>query len=104
LAAAGSADSRDVLAALAARFTDAGGPVRRVTGKRPAVLQALRRDPPAATIATAAVTTPARAAWTAAGRPGRFYWLDPRPTDETEPHDLRPWGGPCLRLGRNPFA
>lgn len=104
LVAAGAADSRDVLTAIAARYADAGGAVRRVTGGRPAVAKALGTDPPRATVATAAVTAPARAAWTAAGRPGQFYWLDPRAKDDAEPHDLRPWGGPRLRLGRNPFA
>ncbi|HXF94873.1 MAG TPA: dephospho-CoA kinase [Gemmatimonadales bacterium] len=97
-------DAADLVPALAARCADANIALRRATAKSRGLAKALRADPPSATIATREAQTVARAAWIEAGRPGRFYWLDAAPEENALPLDLRPWGGPRLRLGVNPLA
>lgn len=97
-------DAAGVLKALAARCADGGISVLRAAPRSGALLRALRADPPDATVATAAVREAAERAWDSAGRPGRFYWLDPPDDAGTVPVDLRPWGGGRVRLGVNPFA
>jgi dephospho-CoA kinase len=97
-------DAADALKPFTARCAEAGITVRRLAGKSALLAKALRGDLPGALVATGAAKAAARTAWDDAGRPGRFYWLDPAAEEAAVSLDLRPWGGERLRLGTHPFA
>lgn len=97
-----SADGKDeprTLAAIAARYSDAGAKVERASGKTAALAKAMRAAHPAAVIATEEASTAARAAWIDAGRPGKLLYLAADPDPIAVRLDLRPWG-----KGREPVA
>jgi len=92
LCAADSKDDAATLAAIAARYSDAGARVERANGKTAALAKALRAVHPAAVIATDAASAATRAAWIDAGRPGRLLYLAADPDPIAVRLDLRPWG------------
>jgi dephospho-CoA kinase len=92
LCAADSKDDAATLAAIAARYTDAGAHVERASGKMAALAKALRAVHPAAVIATDAASAATRAAWIDAGRPGKLLYLAADPDPIAVRLDLRPWG------------
>ena len=99
LLAATDASAHPALTAIAARYTDAGLAVRRVTGDGAAIAKALRRsEHPDAIVATAAAGPEAEQAWARAGRPGVLVTLSDDPDPVAVRLDLRPWGYERLRL------
>jgi dephospho-CoA kinase len=97
------------LAALAARYRDAGLTVRRAVGaaaiarefEPPAPAPAPAPGPgrpPDGTVATAAAARAARAAWERAQRPGVLAWLSHDPDPAAVRLDLRPWDDDRLLL------
>ncbi len=92
LCATDAKDDARTLAAIAARYSDAGATVARASGKTAALTKALRATPPAATIATEAASSATRAAWVDAGRPGKLLFLAADPDPVAVRLDLRPWG------------
>jgi len=94
LVAADAKDDAATLAAIEARYRDAGADVERASGKTAAIAKALRatRPPPKAVIATEAGSAAARAAWIDAGRPGALLYLAADPDPIAVRLDLRPWG------------
>ena len=92
LCATDAKDDARTLAAIAARYSDAGATVARASGKTVALTKALRATPPAATIATEAASSATRAAWVDAGRPGKLLFLAADPDPVAVRLDLRPWG------------
>jgi dephospho-CoA kinase len=91
LLAADAKDDAATLAAIESRYTDAGAHVERASGKT-AIAKALRAAQPGAVIATEAASAAARAAWIAAGRPGKLLHLAKDPDPIAVRLDLRPWG------------
>ena len=99
LLATAEATQHPALNAIAARYTDAGLAVRRVTGAAAAIERALGRAPrPDAIVATAAAASAAEQAWTRAGRPGLLVAMSDDPDPVAVRLDLRPWGYDRLRL------
>ena len=99
LLAAAQASEHPALNAIAARYTDAGLSVRRVTGAAATIEKALGRAPrPDAIVATAAAASAAEQAWTHAGRHGVLVTLSDDPDPVAVRLDLRPWGYDRLRL------
>lgn len=99
LLVAGEATQHPALNAIAARYTDAGLTVRRVSGAATTIEKALRRAPrPDAIVATAAAAAAAEQAWTHAGRHGVLVTLSDDPDPVAVRLDLRPWGYDRLRL------
>ncbi|HYL20315.1 MAG TPA: dephospho-CoA kinase [Gemmatimonadales bacterium] len=99
LLAAAEASGHPALNAIAARYTDAGLTVRRVTGAASTIEKALARAPrPDAIVATAAAAAAAEQAWTHAGRHGVLVTLSDDPDPVAVRLDLRPWGYDRLRL------
>jgi dephospho-CoA kinase len=98
LASAGPRDQAG-LAAITARYADAGVTVRRAAGST-ALEKALARagGTPDAIVATTAASRDAVAAWERAGRPGVLVLLSDDPDPVAVRLDLRPWGGERLRL------
>ena len=92
LLAADAKDEAPTLAAIVARYTDAGAHVERASGKAPALAKALRAAQPRTVIATEAASGAARAAWIDAGRPGNLLYLAADPDPVAVRLDLRPWG------------
>ena len=92
LCATDSKDDAATLAAIAARYTDAGAHVERASGKTAALAKALRALHPVAVIATDAASAATRAAWIDAGRPGKLLYLAADPDPVAVRLDLRPWG------------
>ena len=92
LCAADAKDQAPTLAAIAARYTDAGAHVERATGKNAALAKALRAAQPSVAVATEAASAAARAAWIDAGRPGKLLYLAADPDPIAVRLDLRPWG------------
>jgi hypothetical protein len=91
-------DSNLALAAIEALARDAGETARRVGGKAPTIMKALREAPPGIVVAVAPVAEAAQKAWHDAGKPGALFALGmPGPT-----LDLRPWGH--ARVTLNPLA
>src|SRR5579884_2658887 len=84
------------LAALAARYRDAGLTVRRAAGA--AAIARAFAPPPDGTVATAAAAPAARAAWEQAGRPGVLACLSRDPDPVAVRLDLRPWDDDRLLL------
>jgi dephospho-CoA kinase len=85
------------LAALAARYSDAGLTVRRAVGA--AAIARAFAPPPDGAVATAAAARATRAAWERARRPGVLAWLSHDPDPVAVRLDLRPWDGDRLLLG-----
>jgi hypothetical protein len=99
LLVAAEASEHPALNAIAARYTDAGLAVRRVTGNVPAIGKTLdRAEHPDAIVATAAAAPAAEQAWARAGRPGLLVALSGDPDPVAVRLDLRPWGYERLRL------
>jgi len=92
LCATDAKDAARTLGAIAARYADAGARVERVSGKTAALAKGISAAHPAVTIATDAVSTAARTAWTDAGRPGKLLFLSEDPDPIAVRLDLRPWG------------
>ena len=88
------------LTAIAARYSDAGLAVRRVTDRPAALEKALERadERPDAIVAVHAAAAAAERAWTHAGRPGVLAYLSDDPDPVAVRLDLRPWGYERLRL------
>ena len=92
LLAAAEASEQPTLNPIAARYTDAGLAVRRVTGDATAIAKALAQPaPPDAIVATAAAAAAAQNAWTRAGRSGVLTSLSDDPDPVAVRLDLRPW-------------
>jgi dephospho-CoA kinase len=104
LAGVDAKDTGETLDAIAARYSDAGAVVRRVSGKAPAVRKALQAETPDAMIATAAAAAGAREAWLAAERPGELLMLGGDPDPLAVRLDLRPWGQGRALLGADGAA
>ena len=99
LLVAGEATQHPALNAIAARYTDAGLTIRRVTGAATTIEKALGRAPrPDAIVATGAAAAAAEQAWTHAGRRGVLVTLSDDPDPVAVRLDLRPWGYDRLRL------
>jgi dephospho-CoA kinase len=99
LLAATDPREQPALNAIAARYSDAGLAVRRVTGAVAAIEKALAQDaPPDAIVATAAAAPAAERAWVGAGRPGVLVSLSEDPDPVAVRLDLRPWGDGRLLL------
>jgi dephospho-CoA kinase len=97
--AAAQASEHPALSAIAARYTDAGLVVRRVTGGAAALAKALAgAEPPDAIVATAAAAAAAVEAWDRVGRPGLLVTLSDDPDPVAVRLDLRPWGYEQLSL------
>ena len=96
LAAADTRDDPPALAALAARYAEAGVSVKRTVGKA-ALAKAVGLRPDAI-VATGPAVSLARAAWDAAGRPGVLAYLSGDPDPVAVRLDLRPWGGEIVAL------
>jgi dephospho-CoA kinase len=93
LCAVGPQDEAPVLAAITARYEDAGAPVTRAANKT-AALKALRAAAPGggAIVATASAGDWARTAWEESGRPCPLFHLSFDPDPVAVRLDLRPWG------------
>ena len=96
LAAADPKDDPPALAAVAARYAEAGVRVERASGSAGLAKAASLR--PNATLATARAASLAREAWEGAGRPGTLVYLSDDPDPVAVRLDLRPWGGERLAL------
>jgi len=103
LCAAGPDDEAPVLAAITARYEDAGVSVTRAANKT-AALKALRTATPGAMVATTAAADAARAAWLEAGRPCPLFHLSPDPDPVAVRLDLRPWGHERVALSEEGAA
>jgi dephospho-CoA kinase len=91
-------DSGPVLTAIEALARDAAETARRVGGKTPTIMKALREAPPGIVLAVPQVAEAAQKAWHDAGKPGALYALGlPGRT-----LDLRPWGHAPVTL--NPLG
>jgi dephospho-CoA kinase len=99
LAADNAQDEPPTLAAISARYEDAGVTVDRVAG-RAAIRRAIgAARKPEVIVATAGAADEARAAWEDAGRPGVLLFLSEDPDPVAVRLDLRPWGGGRILLG-----
>ena len=91
LCAAAAEDEAPLLAAITARYEDAGVRVTRAANKT-AALKALRAAAPGAIVATALAGELARTAWEESGRPCPLLHLSSDPDPVAVRLDLRPWG------------
>jgi dephospho-CoA kinase len=100
LVASRSDAKHPALTAIAARYSDAGLSVRRVTDSAAALAKALARPGgrPDAIVATHPLAAAAEQAWQRAGRPGVLTFLSDDPDPVAVRLDLRPWGYERLRL------
>ena len=102
LVASRSDAKHPALTAIAARYSDAGLSVRRVTDSAAALDKALQRPRggrrPDAIVATHPLAAAAEQAWQRAGRPGVLTFLSDDPDPVAVRLDLRPWGYERLRL------
>jgi dephospho-CoA kinase len=94
------ASADPALAAIGARYVEAGLTVRRIAGGAAAIANALSQPDaaPDAIVATRAAAAGTEDAWERAGRRGVLVWLSDDPDPIAVRLDLRPWGHERLRL------
>lgn len=101
IVAADPKDEPPELAAIVARYTEAGVTLQRLDPRAASLAARLGKLAPRATLASARAAEVARAAWQEAGRPGVLVYLGPDPDPVAVRLDLRPWGGEYVVLAED---